>query len=209
MMKKIGIMGGTFNPIHNGHIKIALAAYEQYALNQVLFLPNRKPPHKKNTAIASNQARLEMISLAISPYPFFSISNSEMKRDGFSYTCDTLLELKEKESDADLYFIIGADSLHDMEHWYRPEQIFQLAYILCAPRYPNTKEEDHICRKRLISKYKASVDFIQMEPLAIASREIVGAIQYGKSIEGKVPKTVERYLMEHNVYPFIKERVRI
>ncbi|MFA9466088.1 MAG: nicotinate-nucleotide adenylyltransferase [Velocimicrobium sp.] len=199
-MKKIGIMGGTFNPIHNGHLAIAKAAYEQFSLEKVLFLPSKKPPHKKNRKIEGNKERMDMVSLAILPYPFFVISKNEMEREGYSYTSDTLADLKKIYPDYELCFIVGADSLHYMAQWHKPEIVFSLSHVLCAPRYPNTKQEDYKCREQLLMKFKAKIDFIEMKPVNISSKKIVQSLQEGKEIQDQLPEEVYQYIKAHHLY---------
>lgn len=199
-MKRLGIMGGTFNPIHNGHIEIAKAAYEQYSLEQVLFLPSKKPPHKRNRRIAANKDRIEMVTMAIRDYPYFALSTCEMDREGYSYTSDTLKQLKAQYPDYELYFIVGADSLHYMEEWHEPETIFSLSHILCAPRFPLTKEEDYKCQKQLMKEYGATISFIDMVPMDIASQDILRKITLGEQILNQLPKSVYEYIIEHSIY---------
>jgi len=199
-MNKIGIMGGTFNPIHNGHLAIAKAAYEQFSLEKVLFLPSKKPPHKRNRKIAQDKERMDMVKLAIEPYPFFVFSEIEMEREGYSYTSDTLETLKIKYPEYELCFIIGADSLHYIEDWHETQKIFDLSRILCAPRYPNTKREDYQCREELKVKFRANIDFIDMEPVNISSHEILLHLRTGKEVRNQMPETVYDYIKEHHLY---------
>lgn len=199
-MKKIGIMGGTFNPIHKGHIAIAQSAYEEYDLDQVLFLPSKNPPHKKGKDIASDEARMDMVRLAIEPYPFFSISMAEMEREGYSYTADTLQYYKKKWPDDTFYFIVGADSLHYIAQWKNPRAIFQLAHILSAPRYPMTQKEDFECRDALRRDFKGRIDFIHMEPVNISSREILKRKSLGKEYKFMLPDNVFEYILSCNLY---------
>lgn len=199
-MKKIGIMGGTFNPIHNGHLAIAKAAYEQFSLERVLFLPSKKPPHKKNQKIAGNKERMDMVSLAIEPYPFFEISDDEMEREGYSYTSDTLEHFSEKYPGYELCFIIGADSLHYIEDWHNPKKIFNQSRLLCAPRYPTTPKEDYSCRNELKETYQARIDFIEMKPMLISSTDILKNISEGKDVKELLPEAVCAYIKQNHLY---------
>lgn len=199
-MKRIGIMGGTFNPIHNGHLAIAKAAYQQFSLEKVLFLPSKKPPHKKNLKLAADQSRTDMVKLAIAPYPFFEFSGVEMGREGYSYTADTLKLLKAEYPDFELCFIIGADSLHDMRDWYEPQRIFDVSHILCAPRYPNTEEEDYQCCEELVRQYGAVIDFIEMEPINLSSKRFLQDFQVGRAVQDQVPEDVYAYIRKHGLY---------
>ena len=140
-MKKIGVMGGTFNPIHKGHIEIAKAAYEQYALDVVWFMPNHIPAYKSDLNIVSGAHRLAMTELAISGIPYFETSDFELTRSGKTYSYETFSLLDELYSDACFFFIMGADSLFYFEKWVKPEVILQHAHILAAPRDMNRAGE--------------------------------------------------------------------
>jgi nicotinate-nucleotide adenylyltransferase len=139
-MKAIGIMGGTFNPIHNGHLEIAKAAYEQYGLEEVWFMPNHIPGYKKNEALLNGSLRLDMIKLAIQDYPYFTASDFELQRSGNTYTAETMQLLKKQYPRVQFYFIIGADSLDYFEKWKEPEVILENAFILAAPRDASSTE---------------------------------------------------------------------
>lgn len=121
--KKIGIMGGTFNPIHMGHLLLAEQAKESFCLDQVLFIPSGCPYMKDQREVADKYMRLEMARLAIADNPAFQLSAMEVEREGDSYTFETLAALREKEAEADFYFIAGADSIFDMERWKNPEAV--------------------------------------------------------------------------------------
>ena len=127
---KIGIMGGTFNPIHNAHLMMAQAAYEQYKLDEIWFMPSAKPPHKNQDEIAEKEHRKRMVQFAIDKTPYFKYSNVEYKREGKTYTYDTLVELKKEREDAHFYFIMGGDSLAQFEQWYHPEKIVKSNQIV-------------------------------------------------------------------------------
>lgn len=133
-MCKIGIMGGTFNPIHKGHIQIAQSAYEQYHLDEVWFMPNHIPAYKDNTEIVSGIDRYHMVEMAIEPYAYFKASDFELKQDGATYTCNTLTLLKKAYPQHEFYFIMGADSLIHFLQWKDPGQLVNLATFLVAAR---------------------------------------------------------------------------
>ena len=131
---KIGILGGTFNPIHNGHIALALAACRQYDLQYVLVMVSKTPPHKRNMNIPDAAIRSEMVKMAVADEKHLIYSDFELKRDGYIYTADTLALLCEKHPENEYYFIIGGDSLHTLDTWYHPEIILQHAVILASGR---------------------------------------------------------------------------
>lgn len=205
-MKRIGIMGGTFNPIHNGHIEIAKAAYKQFSLDKVFFLPAKRPPHKRNQNIADDNARIQMIDVAIRPYPYFTVSTCEMEREKFSYTADTLRELSEKYPESELYFIVGADSLHYMEEWREPDVIFKLAHILSAPRFPITNEEDFAYKAYLEKSFGAKIDFIKMTPINISSSEILAELKKGNFLEEQLPEGVADFIRSNKLYSLVERK---
>ena len=134
-MARIGIMGGTFDPIHNGHLQLGRQAREEYHLEQVWFMPSGQPPHKKDHAVTDAWTRLEMVRLAIAGQKGFSLSDFEIRRPGNTYTAQTLKLLSEAYPENLFYFIIGADSLYDIEKWYRPDLV--VTDVVYAP--PETK----------------------------------------------------------------------
>ena len=152
---KIGILGGTFNPIHNGHLILAQNALEQYALDEILFIPSGCSYMKKDVLDA--KARYQMTKIAISSNPSFQISPIEINRSGNSYTCDTLLELKKQNPEVQYEYIIGADTLFSMETWNRPALIFESCGILCSIRngFPMSKMLEK--QKELSQKYHANI----------------------------------------------------
>lgn len=133
-MARIGIMGGTFNPIHIGHIEIAKAAFFEFHLDEVWFMPNHIPAYKDEDKIVSGKDRLAMVTLAIKDIPYFKASDYELKREGNTYTADTLTRLHQDYPEHEFYFIMGADSLFYFEKWKSPETIVKYAKILVAPR---------------------------------------------------------------------------
>ena len=136
-MKKIGIMGGTFNPIHLGHIEIAKAAYEQYKLDEVWFMPNHIPGYKPGIGVVSGEHRLKMASLAIDGYDHFAVSDFELLREGKTYSYETFTKLKEIYPDCYFFFIMGADSLFYFDKWVKPEVILRHTDVLVASRDNN------------------------------------------------------------------------
>ncbi len=129
MKRKVGIMGGTFDPIHNGHLLLGEEAYRQFALDEVVFMPTGIPPHKAGKKIADAADRKRMVELAVANTAYFSCSDMELMRHRTTYTAETLTLLKEKNPDTEYYYIVGADSLDQMDGWYHPEIIFQKAVI--------------------------------------------------------------------------------
>lgn len=200
-MKRVGIMGGTFNPIHNAHLVLAEHAWHQFGLDTVLFLPNGNPPHKLlDKGEASDRDRLEMVRLAISGNPHFQLDPEEMERYGYSYTRDTLRRLKEKEPDTLFYFIIGADSLMSFDQWYQPEEICRYCVLLAAVRNGMSSEEMVHQREYLQKKYQAQIEFIDMPDLNISSSRLRRMRRDGQSIRYYIPEAVYEYIQKAGLY---------
>lgn len=134
MCRKIGILGGSFDPIHKGHLNIAESAYREFELDEVWFVPAGHSPNKDEREMTPAAARAAMAELAIAPYPYFKLSRIEVDAEGISYTYRTLAKLKEQHPDTEFYFIMGADSLDYFEQWRHPEIICKNAVILVAVR---------------------------------------------------------------------------
>lgn len=199
--KRVGIMGGTFDPIHNAHLILAEHAWEQFRLDTVLFLPNGNPPHKQErSGGASKQDRLEMVRLAIRDNPHFRLDTEEVERFGFSYTKDTLRRLKECEPETDFYFIIGADSLMTFDHWYMPEEICRYCILLAAVRDGMSSGEMTRQKDYLEKKYQARIKFIDMPDLDISSSSLREMYGSGRSIRYYTPDAVCEYIQKRGLY---------
>lgn len=197
---KIGIMGGTFNPIHIAHLILAQSSLEQLGLQKVLFMPSKRPPHKCNELIAEDRHRESMVELAIKDNPFFELSSVELLREGTTYTADTLQQLTQTNPDSTYYFIMGADSLFQMENWWEPEIIFKLAHIVAAVRGQETRDELKTQAEYLTEKYHANIHILNTPNLDIASHELRDKIAKGESIRYMVPETVYEYIKGHQLY---------
>ncbi len=199
-MKKIGIMGGTFNPIHFGHLFLAENAFEQIGLDQILFMPSKNPPHKAKPYQVSDQQRVEMISLAIKDNPHFALSTFELERDGYTYTADTLTLLKEEHSDEEYYFIVGADSLFMMQQWYQPEVVFGLCTVVAASRDNVELEKLQQQAEALKQQFQAKILLLDMPTIQIASEEIRNRLKEQRSVRYYLPEGVIDYINKHNLY---------
>lgn len=198
--KRVGILGGTFNPVHIGHLVLAENAYMQFQLDDVMILPTKNPPHKQNTDILADDRRVEMINRAIEDVPYFRLSTIELERNGVSYTSDTLEYLKNLYPDTDFYFIMGADSLCHIESWKAPDIIMKCAYLLVAPRDFISDEEIREQINYLKMKYKASVYKIFVPNIEISSQLIRHRVQANDTIKYFVPQAVEEYIYENQLY---------
>jgi nicotinate-nucleotide adenylyltransferase len=191
---KLGLMGGTFNPIHIGHIKIAYKVLNDFDLSKVIFIPSGDPPHKKARGVVEASHRLKMIKLAIGNDKRFEASDIEIKREGKSYTLDTIREIKNIYGvEADVYFIAGVDSALDLPKWREPLKILSLAHFVAVERPGFSLEElDGKYRKRIITVGEISID--------ISSSVIRKRLREGKPIKSLVPESVEEYIRKNRLY---------
>lgn len=200
-MKRIGIMGGTFDPVHNGHLLLGKQAYEEYELDEIWYMPSHIPPHKKDHAITDGKDRIAMLKLALKDIPYCSVSEFEMKRDGNTYTAQTLELLKQEYPHHKFYFIIGADSLFQLEHWYHPEKVMALTTLLVSGRtYENaacTLKEQILY---LAEKYQANIQILHNKEFDVSSAELRNDISEGRAVSELIPEAVEAYIKEHGLY---------
>lgn len=198
-MHKIGILGGTLDPIHIGHMIIAETALEELQLEKVIFMPSGNPPHKDKKSISDNIHRENMVKLSIEDNERFVFSDFEMKREGIIYTADTLKLLKEKYMDMDIFFILGADSLLAIETWYKPGVIFENCTIVVADR---DKSNDSIINmiKHLEERYNAKIIYIKSPMVDISSSDIRQKSENGKSIKYLVDYKVEKYIIDNKLF---------
>lgn len=199
-IKKIGIMGGTFNPIHTGHLLLAETARDTHLLDLVLFLPSGNSYMKDAVEIADKESRVEMTRLAISDNPHFGLSLLEVGREGESYTYETLLALRKAEPESDYFFITGADCLFTIETWKCPELIFQNCTLLAAVRDDKNTNELIAQITHLKNKFKARIHLLPMKEIGISSTDIREKIKQGQSIRYMVPQKVIAYLETHHLY---------
>ena len=200
-MAKIGIMGGTFDPIHNGHLLLGRQAYMEYELDCIWYMPSGQPPHKKDHTITDAAHRCAMVRLAIADEPKFQLSEFETTREGNTYTAQTLELLKQEYPEDTFYFIIGADSLYEIERWYHPERVLAAVSILVADReYP--KEHPTIDQQiaYLSGKYPCHIQKLHCQEVDIASADLRRTAAKGETICKYVPKEVEEYIITHHLY---------
>ena len=201
-MNKVGIMGGTFNPIHQGHLILAEQAYEQFGLDHVLFMPSKNPPHKNKSELLSDEHRTNMVMLAIDKNPHFAISTLELEREGTTYTADTLNYLTKKHPDTLYYYIVGADSLFSMQNWMDPQTIFLLSTIIVAGRdTTNVEVENHI--EYLNKTFGAHILQLSMPNIEISSRIIRERIAENKTIRYYIPDEVIAYIKKNSLFATI------
>ena len=200
MKRKIGIMGGTFHPIHYGHLIIAENAYEQYHLDQVIFMPTGHAPHKSFSGDEMTKHRCEMVRLSIEDNPHFSLSLREAERERTTYTYQTLETLHSEYPEAEIYFILGADSLYNFNTWAHPERICEQAVILAAVRDNLTERRVDEMITELREQYGARVHRINTPNFNVSSASIRERAERGQTIRYLLPPVAEKYILDHNLY---------
>lgn len=199
-MKKIGIVGGTFNPIHLAHLYIAYEAKSQLNLDKIIFIPAGNPPHKKNKEILEASLRYDMVCEAIKNYEDFEISKYEVEKEGYSYTFETLKQFKTKDNE--LYFITGADCLMDIEKWKNPEDIFNLSKFVVFNRAGYNKKNLRIQKDKIEKKFNTIINFLDIIDLEISSSMIRKRIKEGKRVDFFLPNEVLKYIEKNNIYNY-------
>jgi nicotinate-nucleotide adenylyltransferase len=192
---KIGLFGGTFDPVHVGHLIIAETISSDFLLDRVFFIPAAVPPHKNGNWISPSDRRLEMLKLVIEDHTRFELSDVEIKRGGISYTIDTVRWFQESASwrGAVFYLIIGSDSLYDIKNWKHPEKILSSIQVLVIER-PGFE------RGKIEEKYSKHVQWVSVPQMQISSTEIRKRVREKKSIRYWVPRKVETYIHDKGMY---------
>ncbi len=198
--KKIGIMGGTFNPIHQGHLILAEEARNYCKLDKVLFIPSGHSYMKNAKEIADSNTRLTMTGLAIEDNKYFELSSIETEREGASYTYETLSILKNNHPECDFYFILGADNLFSIEKWRQPEDIFNSCKLVATVRGDKNIEDIQKKAEELYQKYHAEIILLPSRSIEISSTEIRKRLREGKSIRYLVPEKVYHYIQDNHLY---------
>lgn len=199
-IKRIGIMGGTFNPIHQGHLLLAEQAREYCELDEVLFIPSGNSYMKNSDEIPDSKIRVSMTALAIENNPFFVLSSMEAEREGATYTCDTIRDLKSGQPFAEYYFILGADALFSIEAWKDPEDIFKGCILVAAAR--DNQDTFSLTEKamELQTKYQARIIILPERKIDVSSSEIRSRIREGKSVRYMMPDKVYEYILSEKIY---------
>ena len=194
----IAVFGGTFDPVHLGHLIIAEQAYNSFNLDKVIFMPAGNPPHKSDINITSEQHRLNMLKLAVKDNSHFEISEWELSQDSKSYTVDTLKYMKSKFPEQNIYFIIGADSLYEIFEWKQPEYILENANLIVAlrPEY----SIDNIFNDQRYNPYRGNIDLLDNCLIDISSTKIRKLAASGKSIRYLTLEKVIEYIENNELY---------
>ena len=193
---RTGVLGGTFDPVHVAHLIIAEHAREALALDLVLFVPAGDPWRKSHRAITAAEHRLAMLTLAIAGNDAFGVSDLELRRDGPTYTADTLAALAGERLDDEFWFIAGADALADLPHWHEPARIVKHARLAVAPR--DAREADVLAQG--VAEFRDRIDLFDAPRLEISSTDIRERVAEGRSIRYLVPDAVAAYIAETGLY---------
>jgi nicotinate-nucleotide adenylyltransferase len=198
---RLGIFGGTFDPIHYGHLLLAECCREQLGLDRVWFLPAAVPPHKQQRELAPGALRVEMIELAIGGHEAFEVCRHEIDRGGINYTVETLAHLRKQDPARELFFLMGADSLRDLRTWRQPDQICRLAMPVVVRRAGDQPQLELIAplvdgdRLDAISRHQ-----VDMPRIDLTSSDLRSRVGRGLSIRYRTPRSVERFIESHGLY---------
>ena len=196
--RRVGIMGGTFDPIHYGHLRAADDAHAALGLSEVIFIPTGQPPHKSSNMVTSAEDRYMMTVLATVNCPYFSVSRVEVDRNGHSYTIDTLKTLRamKEYANTEFYFITGLDAVLDIVSWKNPKEIMHLCKFVAVSRYGYT----HKRMQELPKELSSAIIPLEIPLLAISSTELRDRVRRNWSIRFLVPPSVEDYIMKKTLY---------
>lgn len=187
--QKIGLFGGTFDPVHIGHLIVAEWVCDALGLDRIIFVPNRIHPFHKRQGISESQARFEMLQLALRPFPKFEISRFELDRDRVSYTIDTVRHFKERFPNAELFVIIGADNLDEFDKWKEPQAILQLAHLVVYNRKGYHKRPE-----------SGRIIYLETPHIEISSTQIRERLKNGQACRALLPGEVYDYILKHHLY---------
>ncbi len=199
---RLGLLGGSFDPVHYGHLLLAECCREQCGLDEVWFVPAATPPHKQGRPLTLAAERIEMLELAIGGQATFRVCREEVDRGGVSYTVDTLARLAQEEPSRQLFFLLGADSLDDLPQWREPARICQLATLVVVGR-PGTPQPNYTVLAPLVSAPRLEEirrHQVEMPPMGLSSSDIRQRVATGQSIRYRTPRAVEAYIESHNLY---------
>ena len=199
---RLGILGGTFDPVHYGHLLLAECCREQCRLDAVWFLPAAVPPHKQDRELTPANQRIEMLELAIAGNPAFSVSRYETDRGGVNYTVDTLTHIRDEDPSRELFFLLGADMLLDLPHWRNAPRVCELALPIVVRR-PGSSPIDFDCLRGMASPERIERirrHQVEIPEIGISSTDLRHRVHSGQSIRYRVPRAVEMYIETHGVY---------
>lgn len=200
-LSRIGIMGGTFDPIHYGHLVAAEESRSAFCLDKVIFMPAGRPPHKQSRKVSEPEQRYHMTALAVSSNPGFEVSRLEVDKAEITYTYDTVTDLRRiYGEDIKIYFITGADAVLELLTWYRIEELLGICGFIAVTRPGFDKSDLEQKIKEITSKYGGEIICIEVPLLAISSTDIRERCRAGKTIKYLLPEEVEQYILENGMY---------
>ena len=199
---RIGVFGGTFDPVHTGHLLLAEQCREQGRLDEVWFVPAAHPPQKDLSSVTHFEQRVEMLALALAGNPAFRIDELESERSGPSYTVDTLAELHRRHPDHEFYLLVGSDTLNDLPHWHTPSRVTELAglLVMARPDNPVLAAEQLRTRLHLPDSVPLRLEVIHTPAIDISSRDLRRRAATGRSLRYFLPRTVECYIHDKHLY---------
>lgn len=198
-MKKIAVFGGTFNPIHKGHINLCLECGKHYQFEKILLIPTNLPPHKEAADLAGNEDRLEMCRLAVKDYPSLEVSDLEMRMSGVSYTVNTIKELRKCYPGYEIYLIIGSDMLFMFHRWYRYEEILENAHLLVGAREPREYEKMAEYVHDVLKKNE-KVHVIHIPVIPLSSTFVRDSLRKKEEISEYLNPEVYEYIVKNKLY---------
>lgn len=197
---KLGVMGGTFDPVHYGHLVVAEGVRYEYRLNKVIFVPAGRPPHKAGRPISGPEHRLAITALATASNPYFEVSDLEIKRPGLSYTYDTIRELNNMYHPEAVYFITGADAILELLSWHRVLELLTMCHFIAATRPGYNLETLTVRLKQLPASLMERIAAVEVPALAISSSDIRRRVGDGRPIKYLLPESVEAYILTNGLY---------
>ena len=199
---RVGIFGGTFDPVHSGHLILAEQCREKGRLDEVWFVPAPRPPHKDEPALTRFEQRVEMLALAMAGNPAFRIDEVEKERVGPSYTADTLTELRRRHPTHEFFLLVGSDTLADLPHWHEPLRVLEQASLLVVARpgvdVPTVEELRH--QLHAAENLPLRLHVVEMPQIDIASRDLRRRAAAGRSLRYFLPRAVECYIHDKHLY---------
>lgn len=198
--KKVGIMGGTFDPIHYGHLLLAQSALDAFHLDEILFVPSGIPWLKDSAKVLSKNKRVSMTGIAIEDNPHFALSTIEIDREGNSYSYQTVEELRRQQPETEFFFILGADSLLDIEKWKHPERLMKECTLLVAVRDDCDRDGLQVQIDYLEKTYRAKIKILPAKRMDLSSTDIRNLIAEGKSVRYMLPDPVIEFIERNHIY---------
>jgi nicotinate-nucleotide adenylyltransferase len=199
---RVGIFGGTFDPIHLGHLILAEQCREQGRLDQVWFLPAPRPPHKSHRVVTRFEQRVEMLRLAIAGNPAFRVEEIENERPGLSYTVETIEELRRRDPQHELFLLIGSDTLAQLHTWYEPVRLLVSAGLLvrARPSHPVLSEQEFRAALKMPDTIPLRLEVVQAPVIEISSNDLRSRAAEGRSLRYFIPRAVEEYIRDKRLY---------